>query len=234
MALRSTGREIVLNACQWGTEGVFQWIRSSGANSFRSTIDIQDSWKSISSIARAQLENQCFNGPGCFNDMDMLVVGMYGKGMNPETSMGGCTDTEYQTHFALWSMMNAPLIIGCDIRSMNEKTKEILTNKELIAINQDLECRSCYQLATYGNPDAFILIKQLSGAEYAVGFFNLGDANARIELSFWDMGLPASSGMGLTFRDCLNHMDMGLQTEFYAQTVEPHGCREFRCKVEAR
>lgn len=70
-----------------------------------------------------------------------------------------------------------------------------------------------------GNPDAFILVKQLSGAEYAVGFFNLGDSNARIELSFWDMGLPASSGMGLTFRDCLNHMDMGLQTEFYAQTV---------------
>ena len=84
------------------------------------------------------------------------------------------------------------------------------------------------------NPDAFILVKQLSGAEYAVGFFNLGDSNARIELSFWDMGLPASSGMGLTFRDCLNHMDMGLQTEFYAQTVEPHGCRVFRCKVEAR
>ena len=225
--------EWVLAACQWGRDEVHQWIRSTGAQTFRSTIDIQDAWRSIEQIALSQLEKQQYCGAGCYNDMDILVVGMHGKGLNPETSIGGCNDTEYQTHFALWAMMNSPLIIGCDVRNMDDATCAILTNPDLIAINQDPECRSCHKLSTYGSPDAFILVKQLSGGDMAVGFFNFGDNNAHVELHFWDMGLPLGSGYGLDFHDCLTGEELGVQRESFAQKIEPHGCRVYRCRLSA-
>lgn len=231
MALRGSGREIFLAACQWGSEDVFRWIRSTGAQSFRSTVDIQDSWKSIETITRSQLENQCFSSPGCCNDMDMLVVGMYGRGMNPETSMGGCTAEEYATHFALWAMMGAPLIIGCDIRDMSEETRALLTNPNLIALNQDPEGRSCYKIDVYGNPDAFVLVKPLCGGDYGIGFFNFSDVAASVTLDFWDIGLPAASGRGLRFVDCLTGEEVGTQREIFAPIVSAHGCKVYRCEV---
>lgn len=229
MALRSSGRDILLAACQWGTENVHQWAHSAGVQTFRSTIDIQDAWHSIESIALSQLDKGWAGGAGCFNDMDMLVVGMHGKGLNPETSIGGCTDEEYQTHFALWAMLNSPLIIGCDIRTMDGPTRSILTNPDLIAINQDTECRSCYKLTVYGNPDVFILVRPLSGGDYAVGFFNFSDTTACECLPFWEMGLTATQR--LRFCDCLSHCDLGAQQEYFAPKIPPHGCRVFRCSL---
>jgi alpha-galactosidase len=84
----------------------------------------------------------------------------------------------------------------------------------------------------YGNTDAFVLVKLLSDGDYAVGFFNFGDAPFNVSLSFWDMGMSSAAGLGLQFRDCLSHEDLGLQREFYAPLVPPHGCRVYRCKVE--
>ena len=231
MALRASGREILLAACQWGTEDVHKWIRSSGAHTFRSTVDIQDSWNSISKIALSQMELQGYGGPDCFNDMDMLVVGMHGKGLNPETSVGGCTDTEYQTHFALWAMMNSPLIIGCDVRSMTEETKKILMNQEVIALNQDAAGHSCSKIPVYANPDVFILEKPLANGDYALGFFNFGDAKAKAVLNFWDLGLSTSSGYALEVRDCIAGKDIGVCREFLAPVVEPHGCMVYRCRL---
>ena len=230
MALRSSGREIVFAACQWGTEEVRQWIRSTGAQTFRSTVDIQDSWKSIEKIALSQIDNQS-SAPGCFNDMDILVAGMYGRGMNPETSMGGCTDEEYQTHFALWAMLGSPLIIGCDIRDMGEKTRTLLTNPHLIAFNQDPACASCCKVSIYGNPDAFVLLKPLCGGEYAAGFFNFSDVPVSMTLNFWDIGLSAVAGAGLRFYDCLSERDLGISRELFAVDVPVHGCRVYRCAV---
>ncbi len=231
MALRNSGRDILLAACQWGRDDVQRWIRSSGAHTFRSSIDITDSWNSIANIAWAQLENQAYNGPGCFNDMDMLVVGMHGISINPETNMGGCTDTEYQTHFALWCMMNSPLIIGCNIRQMSQETRKILCNKNLIAINQDPEVRGCYKVDVFQNPDAFILIRPLSGGDYAVGFFNFSDVAADISLHFWDMGLSYHSGVALSFYDCIEDEDLGVAEELLTKKVEAHGCKVFRCRI---
>ena len=230
-ALRNCGRDIVFAACQWGTEDVYQWIRSSGANTFRSTIDIQDCWNSIETIALSQMDKQPFGGMDCFNDMDMLVVGMYGKGMNPEASMGGCSDTEYQTHFALWAMMNSPLIIGCDIRSMNSKTKEILTNPDLIAINQDAECRAPYRVECYGNPDTFVLVRPLCGGDYAIGFFNFSDCASDVSLTLWDIGLSAASGHGMEIYDCITHQDLGSHSGIILPTLPAHGCAVYRCKI---
>ena len=232
MALRSSGRDILFAACQWGKDDVHRWIRSTGAHTFRSTVDIQDSWRSVETIALSQLDHMHENAQGCFNDMDILIVGMNGGGFNPETSIGGCNDTEYQTHFALWAMMNSPLIIGCDVRNMTDKAKEILTNPDVIAINQDADVRSCYKLDTYGSPDAFVLIKPLANGDYAVGFFNFSEGPAHVELHFWDMGLPFKDGFAFDMYDCISRGSLGIQKEYCSATVASHGCRLFRCRLK--
>jgi len=231
MALKSTGREITLAACQWGTEGVYKWAGSSGVHTYRSTVDIQDAWASIESIARERIDNLCFGGYDCFNDMDMLVVGMHGGGGNPETSLGGCTDEEYQTHFALWAMLNSPLIIGCDIREMTPETRKILLNKDMIAINQDPACRSCYKLTDRVNPDVFVLVKPLAAGDYAVGLFNFSDTAFGISVNLWELGLTVSSGRKAEFYDCLAHESRGIVEEYFNEKVNAHGCRVYRCRV---
>ena len=232
LALASTGRDIVFSACQWGTESVHEWIRSSGAHLFRSTGDINDSWNSIKDIALSQLDKQAFSGPYCHNDMDMLVVGLYGKGGTEYISAGGCTDEEYQTHFALWAMMNSPLMIGCDVRKMSEETKKILLNKDLIAINQDIECRSPFQVNCFNNShDARVLIKFLSDGDIAIGLFNMGDVQTMVNVNFWDFGLTASAGCKLEFYDCIEHKDAGSREEIFSTVVAAHGSKVYRCKV---
>lgn len=231
LALANCGRDIVFSACQWGTEEVHRWIRSTGAHLFRSTGDIQNCWNSIRDIALSQIDKQGYSGSYCHNDMDMLVVGMYDAGGDSYISAGGCNDTEYQTHFALWCMMNSALMIGCDIRSMNEKTKEILMNPELIAINQDIECRSPYRIAAGPHPDNFVLVKHLSDGSFAIGYFNMGDTEAHVSLEFWDMGIPDRAGYGLHFHDCIDHTDLGVIREYCSPLVEPHGCKIFRCQL---
>ena len=232
MALRNSGRDIVFAACQWGTEDVHHWIRSSGAHTFRSTIDIQDCWASIENIVRSQLDKQEYGAQGCFNDMDMLVVGMEGGGMNPEASMGGCSNTEYQTHFALWAMMNSPLIIGCDIRKMSDTAKKILTNPDMIALNQDPECRSVQVLTCYGNPDVYVLVKPLCGGDYAVGYFNFSDTESNVQLNLWDMGLTIASGKGMRLYDCISRQDAGVVYDLHMPKIPAHGCAVYRCSLE--
>ena len=231
-ALRSTGRDILLAACQWGTEGVGQWLSSSGAHTYRSTIDIQDTWESIRQITEKRLEVLHEGGPGHFNDMDMLVAGMYGKGVNPETSSGetaGCTSEEYQTHFALWAMLNSPLILGCDIRHPDETTKKLLTNPDLIAINQDPEARNCYKLVCDCSPSAFTLVRPMSDGSLAAGIFNMGEAPVQSGFSFWDLGLSSSQSQHLRIYDCLRHTDLGLFREAFSAPVPAHGCQVYRC-----
>ena len=234
----------------WGNDNVYKWIRESGAHLFRSTGDIQDNWESIKRLALSQIGSECYGGNFCHNDIDMLVVGMHGgsnnewinsteQGVNViadsgETmpKLGGCTDEEYRTHFSLWAIMNSPLMIGCDIRRMTPATKEILTNKDVIAINQDIECRGPYCIKQWNNPDnVFSLVKPLANGDYAIGMFNFGDRAGEMSLQFWDIGLPAASGRGLSVYDCWKHEELGTFTERFVTTVEPHGCAVLRAKV---
>ena len=249
-ALRNCGRDIMFSACNWGNDNVYKWIRESGAHLFRSTGDIQDNWESIKRLALSQIGSECYGGNFCHNDIDMLVVGMHGgsnnewinsteQGVNViadsgETmpKLGGCTDEEYRTHFSLWAIMNSPLMIGCDIRRMTPATKEILTNKDVIAINQDIECRGPYCIKQWNNPDnVFSLVKPLANGDYAVGMFNFGDRAGEMSLQFWDIGLTTASGRGLSIYDCWKHEELGTFTERYCSTVEPHGCVVLRAKV---
>ncbi len=249
-ALRNCGRDIMFSACNWGNDNVYKWIRESGAHLFRSTGDIQDNWESIKRLALSQIGNECYGGNFCHNDIDMLVVGMHGgsnnewinsteQGVNViadsgETmpKLGGCTDEEYRTHFSLWAIMNSPLMIGCDIRHMTPATKEILTNKDVIAINQDIECRGPYCIKQWNNPDnVFSLVKPLANGDYAIGMFNFGDRAGEMSLQFWDIGLTTASGRGLSIYDCWKHEKLGTFTERFCTTVEPHGCVVLRAKV---
>ena len=124
-ALKKSGRDIFYSLCNWGNDDVVKWGKNVG-NSWRTTKDIKDNWKSM--IRIIDINNKWYNyaGPGGWNDPDMLEVG--NGGMNYE---------EYKTHFGLWALSKAPLLIGCDIINMSQETKDILTNPEVIAINQD-------------------------------------------------------------------------------------------------
>ncbi len=232
LALRNCGRDILFSACNWGADGVHGWIQGSGAQLFRSTGDIQDNWESIKNLALSQMDKMAYSGPYCHNDIDMLVVGMHG-GSNNEFigTLGGCTDEEYRTHFSLWAIMNSPLMIGCDIRSMSSVTRETLTNPDIIAINQDMECRGPYVVP--GNDPAAMmsLVKPMGDGSLAIGMFNLGDKKGELSLQFWDMGISAAAGMGLELYDCWARKTEGVFDQRYAAQIEPHGCRMFRAKL---
>ena len=231
-ALAGCGRDILFSACSWGREDTFKWIKSTGASMWRSTGDINDSWGSIRDLALQQLELQPYNGLGCFNDMDMLTVGMNGSG---NVGVSGCSFEEYKTHFSLWAMLNSPLIIGCDIRSMSEETKKILMNREIIAINQDPAGRQPFLVK--GVHDlydvrAYVWAKLLSNGDYAVGMFNLEDTAAHMSFSAADLGYGRTSGRRLILTDLwsgeIQPMYGGIEV---CTAIEPHCCRIFRAKA---
>ena len=245
MALKSTGRDILFAACNWGTNEPWKWMKSLGVHMYRSTGDIQDNFKSFSSIARSQLPNFCMSGANCFNDIDMLTVGMYGKG---NVALGeACTDEEYQTQFALWCMLGAPLMLGADVRAMPDFAEKLVLNPGLLAIDQDAEGRvpqAVYQgRMIYNGPDVpggweeypdtgLTLFKHLSGHRFAVGFFNFAPKPGQVPFIFADAGLPATSGFALRFRDVLTGEDLGVRRDYLNMTVPAHGCRVLTCTIE--
>ncbi len=229
LALRSCGRDILFSACNWGGYESWTWMRSVGAHMYRSTGDLFDSYTSFRDIVKSQENNFSMSATGCYNDMDMLVVGMYGDGNVGIKS--GCTDDEYEMHFALWCMYGTPLMIGGDIRSINETSQKLMQNKELIAINQDADCRPP---VTYGygntgsNGDNRVLFKLLSDNEYAIGFFNYGDGEMDMSVNFTDIGIPYESGMGLDLHNVITGEQLGVVRDYYMARVRPHSCLVFK------
>ena len=171
LALENCGRDILFSACSWGADQTQEWIKTSAASMWRSTGDIFDTWESVKDLVKQQEKLHPYNGVGCFNDMDMLIVGMYGKG---NVGLKGCSDTQYKTHFSIWALLGSPLMIGCDIRSMNEETKAILGNEELIRINQDSACRQPVKLqGIWAGDDMVLYARQLENGDVAIGLFNM-------------------------------------------------------------
>lgn len=213
MALRNSGRDILFAACNWGVENPSQWMRSHGAHIYRSTVDIFDTPKSYIDIFKSQVNNIENNAPGCYNDMDMLISGMHGKG---NVGLNGCSDGQYLQHFAMWAFMGSPLIIGADIRNIDKANKDILMNAGLIAINQDEECRPAFCVSENGR--SYVLARLLSNNRFALALFNTTDnetewESSRLQISFDDIGIHSAAGMAVKLTDAITGEDFGTYTD---------------------
>lgn len=231
LALANCGRDICFSACSWGADQTNEWIKSTGAHLWRSTGDINDSWKSVHDLTMAQFGYLTTNGQGCFNDMDMLIVGMHGKG---NVAVTGLSDEEYKTHFSIWSMFGSPLMIGCDVRNMSDETKNILLNREVIAIDQDEAYRQPFVCGNHwNNREVLVLAKFLEGGDIAVGIFNMmDDSPCDPFISFDSLGLNRATGKALRITDLWTGEDLGVYSGVFRPAPTPaHGCRLYRAKL---
>lgn len=175
--LQQQPRDIVFSLCQYGMSNVWEWGDSVGGTSWRTTNDITDTWASLKNIALAQDNAAAWAKPGNWNDPDMLVLGTVGWG-NPHPSK--LRPDEQYLHFSLWCLFAAPLLIGCDMEKLDDFTLNLLTNDEVIAINQDPLGKQATCVDTIGN--LRIYEKQLADGSHAVGFCNFG--LDRVDISY--------------------------------------------------
>ncbi len=227
MALKACGREILYSACNWGSDDVNKWIRSAGAHMYRSTGDINDSFVSFRDISLSQIDNLAYSAAGCFNDIDMLTVGMYGKGNVGST---GCTDIDYKTQFAIWCMFGSPLMLGSDIRKMNDYILKLVTNKNLIRINQDEEARPAF-IVSKRSDKSITFAKLLSNNEIAIMFVNFNDGEDYVSLYFENLGITAASGLGLKMTDAFTGECIGVNKEFMQFKLPAHDCAVYTCTL---
>ena len=229
MALKAQKRDILFSACNWGNAQVETWARSCGVDMYRSTGDIYDSFASIRKLSESQKDKLSYSSAGCFNDIDMLVVGMRGKGnVGEENGYTGCTDAQYRYHFALWCMMMSPLMIGCDIRNMDEETAKLLKHKGLIALNQDPDTRPpLYVRENTGNKEAILMVRHLDEKRFAFGFFNPYETDKTFMIPYYEIGLDPLCGYGFDVTDTLTGEHLGIKKEYLEAKVPAGDCRIF-------
>lgn len=227
-ALRQTGRPILFNICEWGHHRPWLWARSVGGHTWRTTGDIWDGWRDGPHISQNGIESlgfeqqrglEAYAGPGGWNDPDMLVVGMRGRG-----AIGGpgCTDAEYRTHFSLWCLLAAPLVMGCDLRTIDADSLEILSNSELIALDQDPLGRQGFRICRLGRCE--IWVKPLANGDIAVGVFNRDDAMRQLNVPWSDLEIEGPWHV----RDLWLHADLGEFESQISLELESHACCIYR------
>lgn len=184
-ALNKIDRDIVYSLCQYGMGNVGEWGDEVGGNLWRTTGDITDTWRSMSEIGFNQIENAKYAKPGNWNDPDMLVVGEVGWGPNLHPSR--LTPDEQYTHISLWCLLSAPLLIGCDLSLADNFTINLLTNDDVIAVNQDALGKQATPLIKHGNIQVWV--KDLEDGNKAIGVFNLGDNSEEYTLDLRLIGI---------------------------------------------
>jgi hypothetical protein len=214
-SLNKIPRDILFSFCQYGMGDVWKWGAEVGGNSWRTTDDIVDTWKSMSTIGFNQIADGPYAQPGHFNDPDMLVVGKVGWGDNQRNSR--LTPDEQYTHISLWSLLSAPMLIGCDMGKFDPFTISLLTNDEVIAIDQDALGKEAHQAVKTN--DYQVWIKDLEDGGKAVGIFNTSDKYQTITLNRNENDL---SGYG-KIRDVWQQKYLiSIGTNFVTK-VAPHG-----------
>ena len=198
--LKQQSRDIVYNLCQYGMGDVWKWGGESDAQSWRTTNDITDTWASVKSIALAQDKAALYAKPGNWNDPDMLVVGFVGWG-NPHQSR--LKPDEQYLHISLWSIFSAPLLIGCDLEKLDDFTLNLLTNDEVIAVNQDAMGKQGVCLQTIG--ELKIYVKDLEDGGKAVAFANFG--REKVKMFYKDFKKIGISGKQIV-RDLWRQKDI--------------------------
>ena len=234
LALANSGRDIVFSACSWGVDNTRQWIKETGAHLWRSTGDIYDGWPNIKMLAHKEMQEMEYNGCGCFNDMDMLVVGMGGEGNVSHT--GGCTDEEYLMHFSLWCLWGTPLMMGADIRNVNEYCRSVMLNRELIALNQDPDARAPFyeEKQRYASKARMGLLKFLANGEIVIAYYNFDINPLQVLLYFDDYGIPGGSNYGLELTDILTGENIGVKFDCYNPTLPGRSFKIYKAKFVER
>ena len=218
-ALDGSGRAIVFSICEWGTSKPWLWANGVG-NLWRTTGDISDRWEGkvkwpngdccsngMTEILDEQVGLASYAGPGHWNDPDMLEVGN-----------GGMTVTEYRAHFSLWAMLAAPLIAGNDLRDMKPEIRDILTQKEVIAVDQDGAGKEGRRVWKDGNLEVWS--KPLQDGSRAVVLFNRGTEDKKISVEWQDLGYP--SHLSAKVRDLWQSKDLGDYKGTFSASVGPH------------
>lgn len=226
--LDKTDRDIVYSLCQYGMGNVWEWGGQVGGNLWRTTGDIADTWESMAGIGFGQDKLTPYARPGRWNDPDMLVVGRVGWG--PDLHPSRLTPDEQYTHISLWCLLAAPLLIGCDLSQLDDFTLNLLTNDEVLAVNQD---PLGLQALKVSEGEGFqVWAKHLVDGSIAVGLFYTG-INSPVDAFNWNGGLPARavtvdwSDLGLngiyTVRDLWRQKDIGQFAGVYTAEVPYHG-----------
>jgi len=218
-ALLATGRPIIFSLCEWGTAKPWLWAKGIG-NLWRTTGDISDYWagqkkwpdggccqNGMLDIVDQQVGLYPFAGPGHWNDPDMLEVGN-----------GGMTTPEYRAHFSFWALLAAPLIAGNDVRSMSPEIKEILTNSEVIAVDQDKLGQEGRRVRKDG--DLEVWARTLADGSRAVILFNRGTADSKVSVTWDQIGYPVH--LSAKVRDLWAHTDAGSFSGSYTANVPSH------------
>lgn len=198
--------------CEWGDQNPAIWAPKI-ANSWRTTGDIQDSWESITANADQNDKWAAYAGPSGWNDPDMLEVGN-----------GNMTSVEYQSHFSIWALMKAPLLIGCDIRFASSETLQILGNKEVINVNQDLLGIQGKKVSQQGYLEVWA--GPLSNNRVAIVLWNRSGWQASITARWTDIGLPYNAVV--LARDLWAHTYLPSYLKgSLTSTVASHGCKMY-------
>ena len=220
-ALEASGRPIVFSICEWGTAKPWLWGAEAGGNLWRTTGDIKDVWEGkikwgdgsccgygVINILEMQDGLASYAGPGHWNDPDMLEVGN-----------GGMTETEYRSHFSLWALLAAPLIAGNDLRNMTPAIQEILTNQEVVAVDQDPLGNEGRRVARHG--DLEVWARPLADGSRAVILLNRGTTEQEIGVNWEELGYPGH--LTAAVRDLWQHKDLGNFTGKFTASVSSHG-----------
>ncbi len=205
-ALKSTGRPIVYSLCQYGDDAVWEWGPSVGGNLWRTTGDIKDNYNSMTDIGFRQAGLAKYAGPGHWNDPDMLEVG--NGGMKPD---------EYRTHMALWAILAAPLLAGNDLSAMTPETVAILTNRDVIAVDQDKAGMQGDRVSAEGPIEVWV--RKLADGSKAVGIFNRAPSVLTAKVDLHTLGMTHAPEA----RDLWLGKDLGKLEMMYSTTVPAHG-----------
>jgi len=205
-ALRSTGRPIVYSLCQYGNDAVWRWGTSVGGNLWRTTGDISDHYSRMAEIGFGQAGLARFAGPGHWNDPDMLEVGN-----------GGMSTDEYRTHMSLWAILAAPLLAGNDLTTMTPETISILTNRDVIAVDQDEAGKQGDRVSAEGPIE--IWSRPLADGSKAIGIFNRHPSAMTTQVDFSKLGFSGP----VKAKDLWLAKDLGTISAPYTATIPGHG-----------
>jgi len=223
-ALSKIDRDITYSLCEYGNGKVWEWGADVGGNLWRTTGDIWDDWDRLYFIGFNQEEAAAFAGPGHWNDPDMLVIGWLGWSDNLHQT--ALTPDEQYTHVSLWSLLSAPLLLGCDLEKLDDFTLNLITNDEVLAIDQDPLGIQAVPVIKENN--IHVYKKKLADGTFAVGIFNVGEKTKKYELKFQKAGLKQKAKL----RDLWRQKDLGEFEESFNDIIPAHGVRLLKISNE--